>query len=71
SWHEFACAVFEAAGQNPSRVKPIATADLDPPRAAPRPRMSVLDNAALRLAGLPLLPDFRVSLSALVGELSA
>jgi dTDP-4-dehydrorhamnose reductase len=69
SWYELACAVFEAAGENASRVKPIATADLDPPRPAPRPRMSVLDNAALRLAGLPLLPDFRSSLATLVKEL--
>lgn len=70
SWHEFACAVFEAAGHNPSRVKPIATADLDPPRPAPRPRFSVLDNAALRMSGLPLLPDFRASLRTLVDGLS-
>ncbi|HEX2040402.1 MAG TPA: dTDP-4-dehydrorhamnose reductase [Acidimicrobiales bacterium] len=69
TWYELACAVFEAAGQNPGRVKAIATADLDPPRPAPRPRMSVLDNAALRLSGLPLLPDFRPSLQALVREL--
>jgi dTDP-4-dehydrorhamnose reductase len=70
SWYEFACAVFEAAGHNPSRVKPIATVDLDPPRPAPRPRHSVLDNAALRLSGLPLLPDFRTSLRTLVQQLT-
>ena len=42
------------------------TADLDPPRAAPRPANSVLDNAALRLAGLPLLPDWHDGLARLV-----
>ena len=39
--------------------EPITTADLDPPRPAPRPANSVLDNAALRLAGLPLLPEWQ------------
>ncbi|MGQ0805184.1 MAG: dTDP-4-dehydrorhamnose reductase [Actinomycetota bacterium] len=69
SWYEFAGAVMEAAGLDPERVKPIATADLDPPRPAPRPANSVLDNAALRLGGLPLLPDFREPLARLVRAL--
>ena len=55
----------------PTRVGPIATADLDPPRPAPRPANSVLDNAALRGAGLPLLADFREPLDRLVRELTA
>ena len=58
-----------AAGDDPARVRPIATAELDPPRPAPRPANSVLDNAALRLAGRPLLPDFRESLPELVRAL--
>jgi dTDP-4-dehydrorhamnose reductase len=66
SWFEFAGEVLRAAGLDPARVEPIATADLDPPRPAPRPANSVLDNRALRLAGRPLLPDFRESLPALV-----
>jgi dTDP-4-dehydrorhamnose reductase len=69
SWFEFARAVLEAGGDDPSRVEPIASKDLQPPRAAPRPENSVLDNRALRLAGIPLLPDFRESLPQLVREL--
>lgn len=62
SWCGFARSVMEAAGYDPGRVQPITAAQLDPPRAAPRPANSVLDNAALRLSGVPLLPDFRESL---------
>jgi dTDP-4-dehydrorhamnose reductase len=69
SWFEFARAVLEAAGLDPGRVGPIATADLDPPRPAPRPPNSVLDNAALRLDAIPLLPHFSEPLARLVAEL--
>ena len=71
SWFEFAQEVFEAAGADRARVSPIATAQLDPPRPAPRPANSVLDNAALRAAGLPLLPDHRDSVARLVRQLTA
>ena len=69
SWYEFAGAVLAAAGEDPERVKPITTAELQPPRPAPRPANSVLDNAALRAAGLPLLADFHEPLERLVRTL--
>jgi dTDP-4-dehydrorhamnose reductase len=69
SWYEFARAVMVVAGHDPGRVRPVATADLDPPRPAPRPANSVLENAALRLQGLPMLPDFREPLERLVKDL--
>jgi dTDP-4-dehydrorhamnose reductase len=69
TWFDFVRAVFSAAGHDPGRVLPCTTAELDPPRPAPRPANSVLDNAALRLAGLPLLPDWLDGLGRLVGAL--
>jgi dTDP-4-dehydrorhamnose reductase len=69
SWFEFAGAVLAAAGDDPDRVEPIATTDLEPPRPAPRPANSVLDNAALRLSGIDLLDHYEVPLSRLVAHL--
>ena len=71
SWCGFARAVLAAAGDDPSRVAAIATADLQPPRPAKRPANSVLDNAAMRAAGFALLDDFHVPLARLVGRLLA
>jgi dTDP-4-dehydrorhamnose reductase len=71
SWFEFAAAVVSAMGLDPSMVRPIATADLDPPRPAPRPANSVLDNAVMRSAGMPLLRDHREPLAELVAALMA
>jgi len=62
--------ILAAAGHDPDRVRPIATADLDPPRPAPRPANSVLDNAVWRAAGLPMLRDFRAPLVELVAKLT-
>ncbi|HMQ28126.1 MAG TPA: sugar nucleotide-binding protein, partial [Acidimicrobiales bacterium] len=69
SWYEFAQVVMEAAAHDPARVLPIASADLAPPRPAHRPANSVLDNAALRLSGVELLPDFREPLARVVKAL--
>jgi len=71
TWYGFVRDILELAGHDPDKVRPIATADLDPPRPAPRPANSVLDNAALRLSGLELLPHYRESLERLLVELGA
>ena len=71
TWFGFAQEVLRAAGLEPSRVEPITTDQLDPPRPAKRPANSVLDNAALRLTGLPLLPDYREPLERTVKTLLA
>ena len=71
SWYEFTREVLRAAGHDPARVQPVRTRDLVPPRPAPRPANSVLDNAAMRGAGIPLLDDFRIPLARLVTRLTA
>lgn len=70
SWYEFVREILAAAGHDPDRVRPIASADLDPPRPAPRPANSVLDNVVWRTAGLPMLRDFREPLAELVARLT-
>ena len=69
SWYELAREVLGAAGLDPARVQPIRTADLVPPRPAPRPANSALDGLALRGAGFDPLPDFSGPLARLVKEL--
>ena len=71
TWWGFVRGVLAESGADPERVLPISTAELDPPLLAPRPAFSVLDNMALRLQGLPALPDWRDGLSRLVGALRA
>ena len=70
SWYGFAREIMVAAGHNPDRVEPITTAELDPPRPAPRPANSVLENRALGLAGLALPAEYREPLRRLVADLT-
>lgn len=62
TWYHFARAVVAAGGGDPATVRRIHTDELRPPRPAPRPANSVLDNAALRLSGVALLADYHVPL---------
>lgn len=71
TWYGFAREVVRLAGLEPTSVVPISTAELEPPRPAPRPANSVLDNAALRLCGDALLPPWEESLAAVVASLVA
>lgn len=69
SWYGFVREILAAAGHDPDRVSPISSGDLRPPRPAPRPANSVLDNAAWRAAGYEPLRDFRAPLVELVARL--
>lgn len=71
SWYEFAREVFRAAGHDPDRIRPVTTPELDPPRPAPRPANSVLDDLAWRGHGFPRSRDFREPLAELVARLTA
>ncbi len=70
SWYQFVREIAESAGRDPAIVRPISTAELDPPRPAPRPANGVLDNAVWRAAGRTMLRDFRDPLDELVRRLS-
>ena len=69
SWYEFVKEILKALGKPTDLVTAIKTEELIPRRAALRPANSVLDNLALREAGLPELPDFRDSLPQVLGEI--
>ena len=63
TWFGFVQDVLRLVGEDPDRVKPVATADLASKYPAPRPANSVLDNAALRLSGLPELRHYTEALA--------
>lgn len=71
SWFGFAQDVLRAAELDPSRVQPIATADLRPQRPAKRPANSVLENAKMCKANLTLLDDYHTPLQRLVDRLAS
>lgn len=68
TWYDLAVATHAAAGLSEGRIRPITTAEYR--TAARRPPYSVLDNAALRLQGLPVLSDWHEPLERLVKELT-
>ena len=60
TWHRFAEEIVAAADVVTGPIERITSAELARPAA--RPANSVLDNAALRLHGLPLLRDYHEAL---------
>ena len=60
TWAEFAEEIFRLAGRQ-QKVQPCTTAEF--PRPAPRPKNSRLEKMALRLAGLPPMPDWKEALA--------
>ena len=69
SWYGFVRAILEASGFDPDLVSPITTDQLDPPRPAPRPANSVLDDARWVELGHDPLRDFHAPLADLVARL--
>ncbi|HYX45123.1 MAG TPA: dTDP-4-dehydrorhamnose reductase [Acidimicrobiales bacterium] len=70
TWFRLARDAVAEAGLDVDLVHPIRTCELHPPRPAARPPYAVLDNAALRLSGLPLLPEHHDALARLVLDLA-
>jgi len=66
TWHGLAAEVLRQIGQDPARVQAISTAELDPPRPAPRPANSALENLAWRASGLPAMPSWQDGLARLL-----
>lgn len=58
SWFGLIADALAAAGLPRSLVEPITTAELDPPRAAPRPANSRLDGPRRRARGIANLPHY-------------
>ncbi|MFZ5435628.1 MAG: dTDP-4-dehydrorhamnose reductase [Bacillota bacterium] len=59
TWYEFAVEIFRLAGLS-VRVKPVTTEEFR--RPAKRPKNSVLENFALNLEGLDIMPHWKESL---------
>lgn len=70
SWYEFVREIVRLMGKDPGMVRPITTAELVPPRPAPRPANSVLADVAWRAAGYEPLRDFREPLAELLTVLT-
>jgi dTDP-4-dehydrorhamnose reductase len=65
SWHEFAALIFALSGVR-ADLTPVSSAEYGAP--ARRPAYSVLDNSALRAAGLPALRPIAAALRAYLEE---
>lgn len=70
SWYEYVRSILRCAGRPVELVEAISTVELDPPRPAPRPPWSVLENTVLAGAGLAPMPHHLDGLSRLVARLT-
>ncbi len=71
SWFGLVREILELAGADPSKVRPVSTSELDPPRPAPRPANSVLADTAWRRSQLSEMPHYRDALRTTVDQLTA
>lgn len=71
SWYEFCRAVLQALGKDPAQVTACATSELDPPRPAPRPANSVLENTRFVELGLKTLRPYEEALEDVVRDLTS
>ena len=69
SWYDLVRFVFAEVGADQARVVPIDSAEIAATRKAPRPAFSVLDNCALRVAGMAPMPHYRESVAKLARRL--
>lgn len=69
SWYEFVADILEVSGHDRSMVSPISTAELDPPRPAPRPKNSELANDRWAATGHAVLRNYSEPLAELVARL--
>jgi dTDP-4-dehydrorhamnose reductase len=67
TWHGFAKAIFEARGMTVD-LSPCTTADY--PTPARRPAYSVLNGERRGALGTDLMPDWRVAMAEVIGELA-
>lgn len=65
TWAEFAAEIFRVAGRE-QRIQPCTTEEF--PRPAPRPKNSRLDKMALRLVGLPPMPNWKDALAEFIAQ---
>lgn len=70
SWYEIARVVLAAAGHDPERVRPAASAEVEPRLAGLRPRYSVLDGSALRATSIAPLPPWEDGFSRLARQIA-
>lgn len=68
SWHRFAAKIFELSG---TKVKLSVARSDEFPKKVPRPKYSVLENAALKAAGLDIMKDWQDGLKEYMATIGA